>query len=160
MAKTYLNLNQAAAIQYADLIGGDLRISAVIPDSPATGDSRRWGFYALSKECGAYFEITGATFQAKVTDGINGTSETAAITWDDDWTNTEVVYRIRWEPGLVTFYVGGVKKAVIALEDSGVVLSNNPLSVYVQNATTDEMLIGNIDVIGVGSYLLQPVTAA
>lgn len=150
---TYLVFNNAEAIQYADLLKGDLRMNVVIPNSPSTSDVRRWGFYSLSKQSGAYFEITGTMFQAKVYDGANGTSNTVAITWDADWEGEDIIYRIKWSAGRAVFYMDGVQKADIALEDEGVVLANSPLSVYVQNATADNMLVGNIDVVNVQTYL-------
>lgn len=155
MAKIYLNLNQAAIIQYADLLKGDLTFRLVIPTSPAAGHSRRWGFYAVNKESGVYFEVSGATFQATVRDGINGTSSSVALTWNDDWANAETTFRVRWEAGLATFYINGAKVTTIALDDENVVLASSPLSIYIENLTTDEMLTANIDAVGVQSYLLM-----
>jgi hypothetical protein len=140
---TVLNFNSAEAIQYADLVKGDIRFKILIPTAPKAGDSRKFGFYNVNKDSGIYFEVTGVTFRAVIRDGEKEESTVSAVTFSDDWAGRLIVYRIVWGAGMADFYVEDVKVATLPFVDYD--LTTTPLSLYINNGEADDMLLSYVE---------------
>lgn len=143
---THILLNAASMIHYGDITKGDVRINTIFPLAPESGQRKKVGLFTAQNQNGIYFEVSGAVFQAVVSDGDSGVSDSEAITWVDEWTDNEIELRIIWSAGRAKFLIDGVVKAEIPFESS-IVLANQPMSVYAQNANADDLYIGRIDVI-------------
>jgi hypothetical protein len=107
MSSNVLRFTSAAAASYIQFIFSDVEFALNVPTTPSAGEAKVWGLRKPSSDKlgAAYFEITGATFQA-VTYDDGGTAQTTAITWSS-YENTVTYYRIVWEPDGVRFLVNG-----------------------------------------------------
>ena len=143
-----LILSTATIVHYADLLRADATFNLNIA-APSAGLSKRFGFYQPGLNAFAYFSISGADFTAECSDGANTTS--VSITWQSSWTNTNTEFRVKWEAGTATFFVGGVNQAVI----QDVSVSGNPLSLYLTNESDDSLFLNYIDVKTIQSYLMS-----
>lgn len=143
-----LLITDSAFVHYGDILRGDAVFNMNVP-APAGGLSRKFGFYQPNKNAYAYFKISGAAFTAECSDGTNSTS--SVIAWQTAWTNTNTEFRVKWEAGTATFFVGGVQQAVI----QDISVSGDPMSLYVANETSDTIFLNYIDVKTIQSYILN-----
>lgn len=145
-----LVLNTATAIHFADILRGEYTFNVNIPAAPSAGHSRSFGLYHPGRGAYIFFDVSGTTFSIKTSDGTISTSTT--ITWQSDWTATNIKYVIRWEPGTAKFFINGSRVATIT--DNSV--PNSPLSLYASNNTWDSLLLNYIDCTGLQSYTMTP----
>lgn len=131
---TVLRFISASAVQYKDVFKGTIVLNLTVPTAPTAGNDRKFGLTQLSKGALAYFKVAGTAFTAESADG-NGNTESTTITWDSAWTNTATEFKIVWTGFEATFYVGGVKLAT----HRTVAVSKEPMSVYVNNSTADNL---------------------
>lgn len=146
-----LRLNAATIIHYGDILRGEFVFNVTIPAVPTSGDSRQIGLAQLNKGSYAYFDVTGAVFSAKVSTGTSSTS--TAITWQAAWTNVATKYTIRWEGGLIKFFVGGALQATMSNTGTTTYLTGDPMSLYVSNSNSDNMDITDINAKQIQSYV-------
>ena len=133
-----IRVNSVAIVSKQQYFRGNLTMKLSIPTAPL-GGLRQWGY--LSPVLGggrnaAFFQQTGATFQAVVSNDA-GTQTTSAITWDSSWTATSLVYRIHWTKGFCKFYINGFLVAVV--DDRNLQPGYYPLPVYIQNGEGDNL---------------------
>jgi len=143
-----LLLSGASMIHYGDILRGDALFNLNIA-APGPGLSKKFGFYQPNKNSYAYFYINGNTLVAACSTGV--TTNTVEITWQSAWTNTDTSFRVQWEAGMVTFYIGGVQQAVI--QDASV--TGSPMSIYVSNESQDTLILNYIDVKTIQSYMIS-----
>lgn len=151
-----LELIKAAIIHYADILRGDAVFSINIA-APIVGDHSSFGFTQYSKGVHAYFNIHDTVLTAESSDGV--TTSSVVIPWETAWTDTDTEFRIKWEAGLVTYFVGGVRKAEIgAYAPNDIpqsVVPNDPMSLYVASDGADLFLLNYIIVKSIQSYLMS-----
>lgn len=140
-----LQLGGSSTVMSADFTKGNLEMELTIPAAPAAGHTRQFGWKSTAQGAYAYFEITGATFQAATGDG-EGNTQTAEITWNSDWNNTATLFQIRWDASGFTFLVGGVRKAKISELTK---MPRVPMSPYMNSTGAgDNMLVSYVSIIG------------
>ena len=112
-----------------------------VPVKPTSGDSRRFGLYspAGSSQQGAiYFDITDTAFTVVVIDSF-GQSQTLTLTWDDtNWTAKDILFRIKWEPDIVQFWVDGSILGTFSTTSSASIPFVG-LPIYIKNGNADNM---------------------
>lgn len=143
-----LTFKDTASIHFADVSKGEYTFNVVIPTAPSGGDSRSFGLYQVSRGAYIIFNITGAIFSAKSSDGITSTS--SAITWDSTWTNVAVQFKIRWEAGTAKFFING--GLVSCINDDSV--PGFPLSLYIADSSSNALALNYIEAQNIQSYLL------
>lgn len=143
-----LLLTGASMIHYGDILRGDATFNVNIA-APGPGLSKKFGFYQPNKNAYAYFYINGASLTAETSDGVNTTS--VSITWQSAWTNTNTDFRVKWEAGMATFYVGGIQQAIT----SNISVTGFPMSLYVANESQDTLILNYIDVQSIQSYMMS-----
>lgn len=142
-----LLLSDTAMIHYGDILRGDAAFGLNLA-APGTGLSKRFGFYQPGRNSYAWFNITGTVIKVECSNGSNTTS--TLLTWQSAWTSTDTEFRVQWEAGAVSFYVGGVKQLVIS--DSSV--TGDPMSIYIANDSDDTIILKYIDVKSIQSFLM------
>lgn len=145
---TRLDLQNSTIIHYADILRGDAVFSLNIP-APSVGDSRQVGFIHYNKGAYIYFNILNDVLTAATSNGT--TSNSVAITWQDAWTDVDTEFRIKWEAGTATFFIGGAQQAII----SDVTVPGDPLSLYLSNSSPDGWFLDYIIVKSIQSYLMN-----
>ena len=152
-----LELNKASILHYGDITRGDAVFSINI-GAPVPGDNSKIGFTQYSKGAYLYFKITDGVLTAECSNGTISSSS-SEIAWVDDWTDTDTEFRIKWEPGTATFFIGGQLKAVFSdtyvLEQPTVLVPSCPMSLYVASDSPDLMLLDYIIVKGIQSYVVS-----
>lgn len=143
-----LLLSDAAMLHYGDIVRGDASFGLNIA-APAAGTVKKFGFYQPGKNAYAYFQINESFFTGECSNGTNTTS--VAITWQSAWTTTNTDFRVQWEAGTVTFFVGGVQQAVI----QDISVSGDPMSIYVANEAQDTITLNYIDVKSIQSFMMS-----
>ncbi|MFA7301832.1 MAG: hypothetical protein WC069_06000 [Candidatus Shapirobacteria bacterium] len=143
-----LLFNKSAIIHYGDILRGDISFSMNIP-APATGIDTRFGLTLYSKGAYILFSINDTTLTATSSDGTNITS--VGIDWQDSWTDADTVFRIKWEAGMVSFFVAGNLEACI----NDISVSGDPMSLYVIADGEDETTLNYITIKGVQSYVMS-----
>lgn len=143
-----LQLNKAFIIHYGDILRGDASFSINIA-KPTPGGNSKFGFIQYSKNCYLYFKITDDILTAETSDGVNTNS--VVIDWVDSWTDADTEFRIKWEAGMVTFYVGGQFKANI----NDVTIPGDPMSLFVASDSTDLFLLNYITVKTIQSFVMS-----
>lgn len=142
-----------SAIHYADFLKGDISFNINIPTTPAAGDSRLFGVSAPNTSAYIRFSIDDAlTFQTS--DGTT-TTESSAVTWDNNLTGSNTEFRIRWEAGTAKFYINGALQYTVS--DASV--PSGPLSLYLFDNSASAMTIGDIYVRGTQSYVTHLATS-
>ena len=141
-------LSLASIVHYSDLWRGDITLNLNVP-TPASGARKKFGLIQLNKNAYLYFDITNTTFSAKTSDGTNTSSST--ITWQTDWSNTNIDFRIKWEAGTAKFFVGGVQQAAI----SDISISGDPLSFYVNNGNNDTLSLKYIQAKAIQTFFMH-----
>jgi len=154
---TRLNLASSEIIHYDDILRGSATISMNIP-APVAGDNKKFGFRQYNKNAYIYFKITDDVLTAETSDGT--TSKSVVIDWQTEWTNTDIEFLIKWEAGIVKFYIAGNLKVTIddasiktTGSDNSTCISGDPLSLYFSNATASAFLLNYINVKSIQSYL-------
>ena len=143
-----LMIREAGMLHYGDILRGDSVISLKIP-APAIGADRKFGFLQFSKNAYAYFKILNGALTAETSNGTTSTAISTAITWQSAWTDTNTEFRIKWEAGTVTFFIGGAQQTAI----SDISVSGDPMSIYLSNNSgSDTMLLNYMNVKGIQSY--------
>lgn len=145
-----LVLKNSSIVHYGDILRGDARFNLNM-SAPAAFKSRKFGFLQPNKNAYAYFSVDGAVLTANCSNGSTTTS--TVIDWQSAWTNTDIEFRVKWEAGMVSFYIGTVGTAVLQAVISDASVSGSPMSLYVENATSDNLNINYIDVLSIQSLV-------
>jgi len=143
-----LKLKVASILHYGDILRGDAIFNVNIP-APAIGEDKKFGFLQFNKNSYLYFKSYNGSFTAETSDG--STTNSIAITWQTAWSNTNTEFRVKWEAGFVSFYVGGVLQTQIS--DASV--SGSPMSLYVADNSDNDLLLNYIEVKGIQSYIMS-----
>ena len=155
VAANKLSLTSAGILHFADLKRGDVSFMINVA-APQAGDDRKIGIIEYNKGALLYFKIADDVLTAECSDGI--TTKSTIIDWVSDWTSTDTVFRIKWEAGVATFYVGGEFKVQLTnssiLDIPVISIPSDPMSLYVDNQTATALLITYIEVLGVESAIL------
>jgi len=147
----YLRLNEAGVIHLKDLLRGEFTFGVIVPADPTSGDSRQIGLTQIGKDVYAYFDITDTVFSAKTSDGTN--SKSVTLDWDSDWSTATTDFTIRWEAGLVMFFINGTCVATISNNGDTTYVPNDVMSLYIANAGSDNMDVAYVEAKGVQSYV-------
>jgi len=151
-----LQFTKAAIIHYGDILRGDAIFNINIAAPFAEGDTK-FGFIQYSKNTYAYFKISGPVLTVETSDGT--TSKSIVIPWESSWTDTDTSFRINWEAGIVTFYIGGQWMASISYTETDdipvSVVPTDPMSLYISSDSTDLFLLNYITVKGIQSFLMS-----
>ena len=145
---TRLDLQNAAILHYGDILRGDAVFSLNIP-APTVGDDRKVGFVQYNKNAYAYFKIFNDVFTAETSDGTN--TDSVTISWQSAWTDTNTEFRIKWEAGMASFYVGGVHQTTI----NDVSVPGDPMSLYLANTSPDGWMLNYIIVKSIQSFWMN-----
>jgi hypothetical protein len=140
-----LEIGGSSTVMSADFMKGNLEMELTIPTAPAAGHTRQFGWKSVVQGAYAYFEVTGATFQAATSDG-EGNTQTSEITWNSDWDNTATLFQIRWDASGFTFLVNGIRKAKISELNK---MPRVTLSPYMNSTgAADTVLVKYVSIIG------------
>jgi len=144
-----------SAIHYADILKGDISFNVNIPADPASvAASRQFGVYAPNTAAYVLFSVRNGALYCETSDGINSTVS-SSILWDSTWSAANIIYRIRWESGSVKFLINGTQ--VAAISDSSVPCG--ALSLYLFDDSTSFMTVGDINVRGTQSFVMNLKTS-
>lgn len=138
-----------SAIHYADFVKGDISFNVNVPSAPGALASRVFGVSAPNTAAYIRFVIDDA-LTCQTSDGVD-TAESATIQWNSDWTGANIVFRIRWEGGTAKFFVNGTQVYAI----TGPSVPYGPLSLYLSDDSAVPMTIGDINVRGTQSYVMN-----
>jgi hypothetical protein len=152
-----LQLTKAAIIHYGDILRGDAVFSINIA-KPVLGDNSRFGFIQYNKNAYLLFQIVDGVLTAECSNGTTIASS-AVIDWDDDWTDVDTEFRIKWEAGTATFFINKQFKAVFNdTYNLGVpvkLIPGSPMSLYATTDAPDLMLIDYIEVKGIQGFVMS-----
>ncbi len=151
-----LEINSSTIYHYGDCVRGDFVINLNIPNAPKNGDSRIFGLYSYSQGAYLIFNITNAVFSAQANDATN--TNTTNITWQSAWTGTNTEFRIKWEPGLAYFYVGGAWQATISTSSATgnpTCIPGGPMALYISNSNSDNLNMEYIRAQGIQSFFMN-----
>jgi len=156
VAANKLSLTNAGILHFADLTRGDASF-AITMAAPVAGDSAKIGFIEYNKGAFLYFNVTDDVLTVE---SSNGTiSSTTVVDWNSDWTNTKTVFRIKWEAGMATFYIGSQFKLTLSdtyvLEIPTVLIPGDSMSLYVDKPSAGALLVSYIEAMGVQSSILS-----
>lgn len=141
-----------AAVHYADFLKGDISFN-INSGGPGADTGHLFGVVALNSSAYIRFSI-GNTLTCQT--GNNGvTSESSAIPWNSLWTGANVEFRIRWEAGGAKFFIAGSQ--VYAISDTSV--PHGPLSLYLYDDSSASMTVGDMNVRGTQSFVMNPKTS-
>jgi hypothetical protein len=151
-----LQFTKAFIIHYGDILRGDATFNINIAAPFADGDTT-FGFTQYSKGVHAYFKISGTVLSAETSDGT--TTKNVVIPWSAAWTDTNTEFRIKWEAGLVTFFIGGQFKTSIGysklLDIPVSIVPNDSMSIFISSDSTDLFLLNYITVKSIQSFLMS-----
>ncbi len=154
----HLVLDGASIIHFADLLRGDAYFSLNI-QTPAAGALDSFGFTLSNKVSMVGFTVVDDVVSVIVTNG--STTKSQVIVWNTNWSNKDIVYRIKWEAGMVTFYIDGQLKATLndlyTLGIPTVIVPGDPMSLFADSDSTNPVLINYIEVKGIESSTLEVV---
>ena len=155
VAANKLSLTNASILHFADLFRGDVSFKINIAE-PTAGDDRKIGLTEYNQGSFLYFKIADDVLTAESSDGT--TTKSVVIPWNSDWTSADTVFRIKWEAGMATFFIGGQFKVTLndasSLDVPTTVIPGGPLSLYVDNVGAGALLVSYIEVLGVQSAIL------
>lgn len=155
VAANKLSLTNAGILHFADILRGDVSFKINIA-APTAGDDRKIGLIEYNQGAFLYFKIADDVLTAESSDGT--TIKSTVIDWNTDWTGTDTVFRIKWEAGMATFFIGDQFKVTLndasSLDIPTTVIPGGPLSLYVHNAGAGDLLISYIEVLGVQSAII------
>lgn len=143
-----LVFNAGALNHYGDFTHGDLGLGLIVPAAPTSGDSRKFGLAFLGGSAYAYFHIAGTVVTGECADG-NGNTKTVTITWQSAWTNTLSNFGVNWKAGYVDFMVNGSIVGSI----SDIAVPGCPMSIYISNGNSDNLLMTYTTVKGAQWYM-------
>jgi len=143
-----LRLDKSEIIHYGDILRGDFYFSVKL-QTPAIDDNIKIGLIQYSKNAYLYFKIDQGVLTAETSNGVNTTSQ--VIDWVSDWSDTDTEFRIRWEAGMATFYIGGQFKYRV----SDITVPNVPLSFYLASDSTNIFLLDYILGKSIQSFLMS-----
>lgn len=141
-----LTVNADTLVSLETFNAGALQIRAEIPVVPTAADDRKLGFSGVGNGGYAWFNIDDDNVLCQIADGLGNTDE-VEINWSDgtseNWTNIATTFEVRWDPGIVRFFVNGQQRA--ALSDG---VPTGPMSIYLHNANADDLDIKQVTVDG------------
>ena len=143
-----------AAVHYADFLKGDISFNVNIDSISAGGDLRRFGVATPSSSNYIYFEISNGTLTCRTSSDLS-TTVSSALVWNDLWNAVNTIFRIRWEAGTAKFFVNGSQ--VYAISDDSV--PPGTMSLYLLDNSDTAMTIGEINVKGTQSFVMNPKTS-
>lgn len=143
-----LVLEKSEIIHYGDILRGDVSFTVTI-EKPKIDDNIRIGLIQYSLGAYMYFKIDQGGLSIETSDGID--SNSISLDWQDEWSGVPVEFRIKWETGLITFYIGGQWKAYVS--DS--TIPTKPLSLYAFNDSVSEFAINYIIAKSIQSYVVS-----
>jgi hypothetical protein len=150
-----LQFTQGSIIHYGDILRGDATFNINIA-TLSDGDTT-FGFTQYSKGTHAFFKINGLILSAETSDGV--TTKSIVIPWNNSWTDTDTEFRIKWEAGLVTFFIGGQFMASIGysapLNIVESIVPNDPMSLFITSDSIDLFILNYITVVGIQSFLMS-----
>ena len=149
----YLTLLNGRGQMYYDCGKGCTTFTLNVPTDSSVAD-RQWGLKASDDYI--FFDVSSGVFSAKTYSTFGQLATAVVIPWDANWTGTDTVFMIRWEAGIVTFYINQIKRAQIS--DASVPCG--PMSPYVSSDGGDLFLIKNVLGQGLQTLILNPVEAA
>lgn len=138
-----LTFNAAEAITIANFNKGEFTFMASVPTVPTAADERAFGLYNVSLDAGAYFAVEDDVFMAVVKKGDIEIEE--ELYFDPAWASAEQKFAIRWESGLVRFFINETCVSTISTvhfdetELLTVDISGEMLGVYVRNENSDDL---------------------
>ena len=151
-----LRLFNTAIVHYGDILRGDAEFNLNL-SAPTIGADRKFGFISLGRNAYIYFKILNTIFTAEISDGV--TAYSSVIDWQSAWTGVNTNYRIKWEAGTATFYVGETFQAALndtySLDIPVIQVPGDPLSLYLSNNSTDGLFLNIITVKSIQSYLMN-----
>jgi len=151
-----LVLSESSIISYADIVKGDFVFNIKIPTTPTIGVNKSFGLQAINQGAFIQFGILDDDLLLEASDGF-GNYESISVPWQTTWTNTQTNWRIKWEAGMASFYVNGVKQGTI----SDISIPYGPLSTFVTNQDGDSLSFSWVRGIGIQYYNLNtPVGGA
>lgn len=152
VAANQLKLDGAGILHFADLLRGDASFSVSMA-APAAGDDAKIGLTEYNKGAYLYFKVADDVLTAECSDGT--TIKSVVIPWVADWTDTDTVFRIKWEAGMATFFIGGQLKVTMndlsVLDIPDTVIPGDPMSLYIFNNSAAPLLINYIEVLAIQS---------
>jgi hypothetical protein len=114
--------------------------------TPAAGANKSIGLISLNKDTKALFNVYGNELKCIVKDS-SGTETSVIIPWVASWSSAAALFQIKWLAQGVGFYVNEVNVANV---DASV---TSPMSVYVNNPNSDNLLISFVEGLGIETYL-------
>jgi len=111
------------------------------------GTDIEFGLFQLNKNIKTVFKICGVNFYC-ITINEKNETETSVVEWDSDWTAAEAVYTIDWSGQGIKFEING---NCVAQHETHIV--NNPLSVYLKNNNSSNLILGYLEGLGIESYI-------
>ena len=149
-----LRLKNSSIAHFADLLRGDITFKINV-NAPIAGDSVTFGLAFKNDTETISFQITDNVLSAVVTTD-DGTTTSTVIPWDTNWNNTDTAFRIKWEAGIVTFYIGGQFKAVFANTATNQnAVPDEPMYLYALSNSAAALLIKYIEVMGAQSAIMD-----
>ena len=142
-----LSLTNAECIHFADLLPGDATFSVNMAE-PAAGFDTEFGFYGSPQQQSfLVFRVVDDVLTAEISNGTQTSS--TVIDWDTAWNNTPTEFRIKWEAGMATFFIGGVQKVCVTdveAIDKGddIIIPNSPLSLDLYTDGGETLLVNYI----------------
>lgn len=112
-----------------------------------SGDNKIFGLYSLNKNIKAIFEVYGDELRC-ITNDEDDETVTSIVPWVSSWSSAASTWSIKWGAQGVSFYVNEVQVAS-HLSD----VPNGPMSVYINNTDSDNLLFSYIEGTGIESYL-------
>lgn len=143
-----LILSKAEAIHYGDVLRGDFHFVVTL-ETPVLDDNIKIGLIQYNKNEYAYFKIDQGVLSAEVSNGTDTVSH--VIPWVADWSGVKTDFRIKWEAGMVTFYIGGQFKYT----HSGIEVPNDVMSLYLASDSINTFLLDYIVAKGVQSFIMS-----
>lgn len=75
--------------------------------TPAGGMTASWGLANITRNTKAVFNVSNTTFQASTQS--EDTNASSVIAFNPLWNGAQIVTKIRWEAGLVKFFINGTQ---------------------------------------------------
>lgn len=149
-----LHLNADACSTYLGVMRGEVTFRANVPSAPdANSAARIIGLNNFGTGQHAYFywdSVTDVVFGKVNGQNATGVGPGGEIEWNTAWTATDIDYKIRWEGGIVRFFIDNTEVATYSASATANV-PNLPLNIYASNLTTDDMQVKSISMVGIQS---------
>lgn len=121
----------------------DVEFPILVPVAPTALDNRTWGLKipGLGNRGRVEFVIEGTAFTARVYNSVGTLQQSTAITWNTDWTNAVVRYRIQHKGDSIVFLIN--ETVVATYNPSGNASSGEvpimPILLHILNLNADNM---------------------